>query len=185
MKNTKRMSSKDALMDAGFEVLSRNPGANLADIANAAGVSRATLHRYFPSRDAFIAELAQQAVKEIDQACEHACTDLHSAADMLKSIFCALVPLGDRYGFLSYEALSAESSLHQEFSRQDKETEELVAAAKKEGVFDAAVPDSWIAQAYDHMLYAAWNTIRTDQATIHQATDLAWRTFTSGLERRP
>lgn len=171
-------------MDAGFEVLSRNPGANLSDIAGAAGVSRATLHRYFPSREAMIEELAQIALKEIDQACEQACDGLQSAAEMLQSIFHALVPLGDRHGFLSYETVPSNSILHSEFHRQDRETEELVAAAKEEGLFDPGVPDSWIAEAFDYLLYAAWNNIRAGQATTNQAAELAWRTFTSGLGAR-
>ena len=44
-----------AILDAAAHVLSEHgSGANLADVAAAAGVSRATLYRYYPDRDALL-----------------------------------------------------------------------------------------------------------------------------------
>ena len=38
------------LLGAGLAFLSRNPAASLAEVAEVAGVGRATLYRYFSSR---------------------------------------------------------------------------------------------------------------------------------------
>jgi AcrR family transcriptional regulator len=46
-----------ALLAAGRQTLTANPGATLADVAAAAGVSRATIYRYFDSRAALLEAL--------------------------------------------------------------------------------------------------------------------------------
>jgi len=181
MNQSKRITAQAALIEAGFTVLSRNPSANLADVAEAAGVTRATLHRYFPSRHALVSALALLAIKEIDQAVEQASANSMSAKAALKDIFVALIPLGDRHGFLAHDSIEPDQLVQAEFDRMQRETEELVAAAQAEGAFGSDVPISWIVRSYDYLLYAAWESVGAEDVTIKQAAELGWRTLTSGL----
>lgn len=181
MTSVVKIATPDAIAEAGFRVLSRNPGANLAEVANAAGVTRATLHRYFPSRQALTAELAQRAIQEMEDAVEIACANSTTAGEALRDSLIALIPLGDRYGFLAHEELNHDAAIEAEFLRIQAETSEWIEAAKLEGVFDHAVPTAWINRAYDYLLYSAWDSVRAEETTPSQAADLAWRTLTSGL----
>ncbi|MCI5047224.1 MAG: TetR/AcrR family transcriptional regulator [Aquisalinus sp.] len=180
--DTKRPTAREAIIAAAFEVLSRNPGAKLSDIAERAGVGRATLHRYFASRDDLIQALAMTAVEEMDEAAEVAMKDARSYSEALKAIVSAFIPLGDRYSFLMREPLEESTALAEEFERQAEETRQLIEKTKKEGLFDPAVPTDWLVQAFDHLLYAGWESVRTGQTTPRQAADLAWRTLTHGLK---
>lgn len=184
MTNTVRPSSRDAIIDAAFDVFSRNAGASLSEVAERAGVGRATLHRHFSSRNDLIRALARIAIREMDEVVEAACADVASYGEAMRVSLKVLIPLGDRHGFLALEPIEADPDIQREFDRQRRETEEMIEAAKKEGLLDASVPTAWIVQAYDHLLYAGWETVRAEKATPAQAADLAWRTLVSGLGRK-
>ena len=184
MTNSTRMTAHDALIEAAFVVLSRDPSAPLSAVAEAAGVGRATLHRHFSGRDELVRALAQIAIAEMDAAAETACEDVQSAAEALQRTLEALIPLGDRYGFLANEPLEHDPAIRAENRRQRRETEAMVEAAKLEGVFDTNAPTAWIVRAYEYLLCAAWESVRAEDATTGQAADLAWRTLTSGLGGR-
>jgi AcrR family transcriptional regulator len=51
---SKSEAARASLLDAGRRALTANPGATLADVASEAGVSRATVYRYFDSRAALL-----------------------------------------------------------------------------------------------------------------------------------
>ncbi|MGI9504412.1 MAG: hypothetical protein ACR2RE_15295 [Geminicoccaceae bacterium] len=68
------------------------------------------------------------------------------------------------------------------YQRQLKELADAIDEAKAEGGFSADTPTSWIVQAFDHLVYAGWESVRAGEATASQAADLAWRTLTKGLE---
>ena len=184
MTNLIRLPSREAIIEAGFTVLNRNPSASLAQVAELAGVGRATLHRHFLSREALIHALAEIAITEMDEVVEEACADVKSYGEALRVSLEVLIPMGDRYGFLASEAIEHAPDLQKEFARQQHETEEMVEAAKREKVFDRAVPTAWIVQAFDYLLMAAWESVRTGDVTQAQAADLAWQTLTSGLGRQ-
>ena len=181
MNTPTRLSSREALIEAAFQVLSRNPGASLSTIAEQAGVGRATLHRHFPSRNDLVKALAQTAIVEMDEAADDACRDAKSYGDAMRLTLGALIPLANRYGFLSSEPVEDDPDIKSEFDRQLKETREMVEGAKSEGLFDSVVPTEWIAQAYEYLLYAAWENVNTGALTAAQAGDLAWKTLTVGL----
>ena len=61
---------------------------------------------------------------------------------------------------------------------------EMVDAAKGEGLFDTAVPTTWIVQAFDHLMYAGWESVKAGKTTQDQAAALAWRTLIHGLGRQ-
>ncbi|MCR9079125.1 MAG: TetR/AcrR family transcriptional regulator [Hyphomonadaceae bacterium] len=181
MTNSIRPSTRDAIVEAAFAVFSKDPSAALSDVATLAGVGRATLHRHFSSRDDLIRQLAKIANQEMDDAVDAACADVASYSEAVRKSLHALIPLGDRYGFLELEPIDDDPELKAAFERQKRETEAMVDAAKGEGLFDTAIPTSWIVQAYDHLLYAGWESVKAGGTTPDQAADLAWRTLTTGL----
>ncbi|MEL7130153.1 MAG: TetR/AcrR family transcriptional regulator [Pseudomonadota bacterium] len=179
--NSFRPTARNAIVDAGFTIFNRDPSASLAQVAELAGVGRATLHRHFSSRADLLSALSQIAIKEMDDAVEEACSGLTSYGEAMRVSLDVLIPLGDRYGFLSLDAVEHDPDLQCEFTRQRQETEEMVAGAQDEGLFDPAVPTAWIVQAYEYLLYAAWESVKAEETTRQQASDLAWQTLTSGL----
>ncbi|MEV1178249.1 helix-turn-helix domain-containing protein [Nonomuraea sp. NPDC049784] len=60
--------SMRAIMAAAEEVLSANPVATMEQIAETAGVARATIHRRFASREALIEAMEVAAWREIQEA---------------------------------------------------------------------------------------------------------------------
>lgn len=60
--------SIDLILEAADAVFTRNPGASIEEVAKAAGVARATVHRRFTSRDALYDALAQQLDEKLRQA---------------------------------------------------------------------------------------------------------------------
>ena len=181
MKLSIRPSTRDAIIEAAFQVLNKNPGAALADIAARAGVGRATLHRHFASRDDLVRALAKIAAREMEDAVEAACADARAHGEVARLALQALIPLGDRHGFLALEAFANDPEMQAIYAREQRETAEMVEAAKGEGLFDPAVPTSWIVQAYDHLMYAGWESVKAGEATPEQAASLAWRTLIHGL----
>lgn len=180
MSDTTRPTARDALVEAAFAVFSRDPSASLSAIAERAGVGRATLHRYFASREALIHALARIAIEEMEAATEAACADVPTHGEALRRTLEALIPLGDRHGFLALEPVEDDAQIAAAFAAQQRETRAAVEGAIGEGMFDDRVPAAWIVQAYDHLLYAAWESVRAGEATPTQAAALAWRTLTTG-----
>ncbi len=181
MKNSIRPSSEDAIIEAAFTLLNKDPSASLSQIASLAGVGRATLHRYFSSREDLIKTLAQTAIREMNDVVENAIQDIDSYTEVAKIILEVLIPLGDRHGFLALEAFEHDEELKTEFKRQKQETADLMEGLKEEGLLDISTPTSWIIQVYDHILFAAWESVKNGETTVSQASDLAWRTFINGL----
>lgn len=53
--------NREAILDAAVEVLAREPDASVDEIAEAAGVSRATLYRHFRTREDIVDALREEA----------------------------------------------------------------------------------------------------------------------------
>lgn len=176
-----RPDTRDAILEAAFQVFGRDPTASLADVAARAGVGRATLHRHFRGREDLMAALARAATREIDAAVEAATRDAASYGEALRRSLDAMVPLASRQWFLSRELFEDNPEVMADHRRQQAELDEAIEAAKAEGCFDPALPTAWIRQAFDYLLFAAWESVHAGEATPAQAAELAWRTLTRGL----
>ncbi len=177
-----RPSTEQAIIEAAFQLLNQNPRASLADIANHAGVGRATLHRHFSGRDDLIKVLMLQAIDETERAADTASQHASSYAEALQLIFKAIIPLGNRHWFLAQEHEPGDRTIKRKLEQQNKAMNKVINHAKTEGLFSSELPNDWIIQTYDHMIHAAWEMVRTGQATIDQATQLAWQTLINGLK---
>jgi TetR/AcrR family transcriptional regulator, mexCD-oprJ operon repressor len=75
--------------------------ASMNDVAEAAGVARATVYRYFPSRDALLGELARAAVDEVDARLASARIDEVAPEEGIARAVRALVDVGDSFVLLA------------------------------------------------------------------------------------
>ena len=177
-----RPTARDALLNAAAELLSRNPGAPLAEIAAMAGVGRATLHRHFASRDDLIRALALDALERLERATAHLSPETSQARDFLYQLLEALLPLGDRAHFLASEpAAFTDPEIKAVYDRQLKDLAELVGWLKAEGEIAAEVPTAWAVAVIDSQIYAAWSAVQAGAIARRDAPDLLFRTLLRGL----
>ena len=70
------------------------------DIARAAGVVRRTVYGHFPSREALIAGIADEAAREVTEALDHGAASAASPVEALVGSMMATWEIGDRYRLL-------------------------------------------------------------------------------------
>ena len=93
-----------AILDAAARVLAdRGASANMAEVAAASGVSRATLYRYYPSRETLLEALAAQALTDAGSRIADAGLERCPVPEAIERIVRALLAVGDRYAVLSSE----------------------------------------------------------------------------------
>lgn len=179
-----KLDTKDAILQAGFDIFSKNSGASLDKVAKRAGVGRATLHRYFSSRDDLIEALAWTAMGELNEAVEDAVQEAQSYTEGLKLALTAIVPLSNRQLFLANEPLDHIPKISEAYLKDKQELIADIEKAKLEGTFASDIPSIWIAESFEALIYAAWIMVKDGEATHKQAADLAWRTLTVGLSNQ-
>ncbi|MEM6974138.1 MAG: TetR/AcrR family transcriptional regulator [Pseudomonadota bacterium] len=176
-----RPDTRDAIVEAAFLVFAERPTATLGDVAEKAGVGRATLHRHFPGRADLMRALALVALDELEQAVGAATERAETHAEGFRLSLHAIVPLSNRQWFLAHEGLETDPEIAAAYRKSLDDLHADIDAAKAEGVFAEDVPTAWIAEAYENLTYAAWSLVRAGDATPKQAAELAWRTLTGGL----
>jgi AcrR family transcriptional regulator len=91
-----------AILDAAAHVFSeQGTAANLADVAAAAGVSRATLYRYYPNREALLKALAAHALTELANRLNEAGLERATVKEAIERLARALVTVGERYSVVA------------------------------------------------------------------------------------
>jgi TetR/AcrR family transcriptional regulator, mexCD-oprJ operon repressor len=77
--------------------------ASMNEVAEAAGVARATVYRYFPNREALLDELAQTAVRDVDTRLASARIDAVAPEEGVARAVRALVEVGNLFVVLARE----------------------------------------------------------------------------------
>lgn len=102
LKTTPRFDrTSAAILDAAARVFAEDGGAaSLAAVASAAGVSRATLYRYYASREALLEALVHDAIEDAARRLADAGLERAPVEDAIERILRAFVTVGDRYAVL-------------------------------------------------------------------------------------
>jgi TetR/AcrR family transcriptional regulator, mexCD-oprJ operon repressor len=92
-----------AILDKAAGILAeRREAASLAEIAEAAGVARSTLYRYFPNRDALLQALADTAQDEIQERIDEAQLEVLPVPEAIARLTRGLIAAGSKYIALAY-----------------------------------------------------------------------------------
>jgi TetR/AcrR family transcriptional regulator, mexCD-oprJ operon repressor len=100
---------KTAILEAAAEVLAAHgEQASMSDVAAAAGVARATVYRYFPSRQVLLDELAQLAVAEAAERLAGGGLESVPVPEAIERAVRSLVAVGDSFVVLARERVAPE-----------------------------------------------------------------------------
>src|SRR4026207_1337521 len=98
-----------AILDGAARIFAlQGAQASMNDVAEAAGVARATVYRYFPNREALLDELARAAGCAVDTRLESARIDEVSPEEGIARAVRALVDVGDAFVLLTRERLRSD-----------------------------------------------------------------------------
>jgi TetR/AcrR family transcriptional repressor of mexCD-oprJ operon len=93
-----------AILDGAAQLFaSGGEHASMNEVAEAAGVARATVYRYFPNREALLDELAQTALRDVDMRLASARIDAVPPEEGIARAVRALVDVGNLFVVLARE----------------------------------------------------------------------------------
>lgn len=173
-----RARTRQAILDAAAAQWSHDPTVGLGDIAAAAGVGRATIHRYFSDRQVLHAALITDSWMTLQTAIKQAGPVTDSALEVIQRIITAMVHAGDRVSFLFTTTEGTPSEADAGIAR---EVDELILAeierGQREGALDSAVPARWIELMIWSTVYTGMQAAADGLVPRHGVNELIRRTL--------
>jgi AcrR family transcriptional regulator len=172
---------KRPLLDVVAEVLVTQPGASLAEVAFAAGISRTTLHKHYATRDELVLAVGLRAIEIWEQAVDRVADEPGTKAG-LRELLAAMIESGPQLAFLFRNPiLDEDHELIQRYLEVEKRCLAVLDRARSQGVLAADTPDWWLLQTVFALVYTAAESVQAGKLAPLDAPDLALRTLLHGL----
>jgi TetR/AcrR family transcriptional repressor of mexCD-oprJ operon len=143
-----------AIVDAAAHVLAeRGDQASMTDVAAAAGVARATVYRYFPSREALLRRVGELAVADAGARLVASRIGEVAPDDGVARAVRALADVGDAFIVLARERV--EPDRRQFEAAVIGPLRELFDRGQAAGAFRADLSTSWLVEAFVGLIASA------------------------------
>src|SRR3954447_24906396 len=103
---------RDHVLRTAAALLTRKSTATMDEVAKAAGISRATLHRQFAGRDALVRALESLGIAECEAALDAARLDEGTASEAVRRLVSEIQPAAGLLAFLYGENQLWEADQH-------------------------------------------------------------------------
>ncbi|MGH3612003.1 MAG: TetR/AcrR family transcriptional regulator [Pseudonocardia sp.] len=185
-RETKRDRTRRAVLETAARLLVKDAGTSLAEIAAAAGVSRTTVHRHFPTQQALLHALALKAVGGLSTALAECRLEDGSASQVLQRVADALVPMADELRFLDVGAAGWElPDLLERWYSVTAVLEVLIERGKAEGDLRPELPTAWIADVFAAAMWAAGDSVADGRLAARDAPRLVIDVLLRGAGTAP
>ncbi|MFJ7529477.1 TetR/AcrR family transcriptional regulator [Streptomyces griseus] len=181
-----KQRTRRAVLDAAAGEWARDPAASLGRIAAAAGVGRATVHRYFPDREHLRSALTSDSWAALHAAIVEAAPGSGPVSEVIDRIVSAMVHVGDRLLFLFASAGDDPSPADAEVAGAVDEI--LVAEIRRGqrgGELDSTVPAEWIQRMVWSIVYTGLHATGDGLVARHGVDDLIRWTLRGAIGARP
>ncbi|WP_246259573.1 TetR/AcrR family transcriptional regulator [Streptomyces typhae] len=149
---------RDQVLRRAAAQLTRKGSSTMDEVARAARISRATLHRHFAGRDALIRALEELGIQECEAAMGAARLGEDSAQDALRRLIREIEPAAGLLAFLVTEnQLFEGDAQHEGWARLDVRIAELFRRGQESGEFRIDLSAAWLTEAlYGLVGSGAW-----------------------------
>lgn len=149
---------REHVLRSAAALLTRKSTATMDEVAKAAGISRATLHRQFAGRDALVRALEELGIQECEAALEAARLDEGPAPDAARRVVKELESAAGLLAFLYSENQLFEGEARNEgWDRLDARLGALFRRGQQSGEFRIDLTPAWLTEAvYGLMASGVW-----------------------------
>jgi len=169
---------RQAILDAAAALLlERGDSAIMAELADAAGIGRATLYRYFSTREELMSALASAALDDASSRLEAADLDHVPVPEAMARIFRAILACGAKFEFIRTE--------HEFIDKDDaaKRIGEPIRAVLRRGMDDGTLrsdlPLEVLSGMFGGMIVGAFRALSI--LGVERASAVAAETLLNGL----
>ncbi|MEV5641374.1 helix-turn-helix domain-containing protein [Streptomyces flaveolus] len=149
---------REQVLRSAAALLTRRATATMDEVARAAGISRATLHRHFAGRDALVRALEALGIAECETAIDAARLDDGPAAEAVRRLVREMESATGLLAFLYTENQLFEGEQQNEgWARMDARLTELFRRGQESGEFRIDLTPVWLTEAlYGLLASGAW-----------------------------
>ncbi|MGW2180809.1 TetR/AcrR family transcriptional regulator [Streptomyces sp. NPDC001732] len=153
---------REQVLRSAAALLTRKSTATMDEVARAAGIGRATLHRHFAGRDALVRALEELGIQEFEAALDTAALDEGSAEEALRRLIAAVEPAAGLLSFLVTEnQLFEGEQVNEGWNRLDARVAAFFRRGQERGEFRIDLTPAWLTEAlYGLISSGAW-TVQT------------------------
>lgn len=180
-----RERTRRAILAAAIPTLVGKPTASLGEVADAAGVARSTLHRYFPDRAALVAALNGHVEAEYAAAIERSRPDEGTGLEAYRRICDEMFAVDAFAWWLQHtepqatdDSADGDGSCDDSSGTQvDDRLADVVRRGHDDGTIDASLDPDWLVNHIWAVLYAAWH-LQGPRRSRQQVREIAMTTLT-------
>jgi TetR/AcrR family transcriptional repressor of mexCD-oprJ operon len=150
---------REQVLRAAADLLSRRATASMDEIAKAAGVSRATLHRHFPGRDALVRALGLLGIAQTEQCLDAARIEEGDPVGAVRRLIAEAMPVSGFLAFLYGEnQLYDFAEINEGWARIDARVAALFRRGQDVGALRHDLTPAWLVEAlYALIAASAWS----------------------------
>jgi TetR/AcrR family transcriptional regulator, mexCD-oprJ operon repressor len=174
--------TRRAILDAAARILARRPDSAMADIAEEAGVGRATLYRHFPTRESLIGGVQEAGTDELVAAFASADLDKLPVDRAIARATGVFLRTGAKYA-----AVIGRDDEHREHAAKNraiKPIRELIARGVRDGELRTDLTGDTLFEMYSALIARAQLLTITETVTPEQAADAVVAVFLEGALKR-
>ncbi len=176
----------DELLNTAVATLAANPGASLQDIADGAGISRATLHRRFASRDELLLAIGDWALGQVESIARSVESRQLAGLGALEVILEQAVLLAPKIGFLiSEHSLECDTAFMGRVEATMHQWHRAIEDGQRRGEIRVDLPARWIVDAIEGLLIAVFHGQRRGFTAPADALRLVRLTLLEGILASP
>ncbi|WP_166784648.1 MULTISPECIES: TetR/AcrR family transcriptional regulator [unclassified Cryobacterium] len=170
-----------ALLAAAADVLARDPDSSMADVAQAANLTRATLYRHFSNRQTLLKAIQAEALTRASETLFACRLDDGNALEVLRRVIGALGKHGMRFRIILMKASDASPRFLTQRDQVLAPVVDVVKRGQLEGDIRSDLSPEWIVTAMASLLIAAVRAAPTTKHSDADVSDLIFRTLVGGI----
>lgn len=183
---------RDQILGSAQRLLNVDAAASMGAIAESGGISRATLHRYFPTRESLLTELGTRSLDRWQQRLDAGSAEQVAAdadpdriAASISDLVRGYVEDAHDFGFaLTDHFILNDASLRERTEHLTSREAALWATAQEAGVLRVDLAPRWICHAVYGLLVAGREADRLGNVASRDLADLVLSTFLTGVDGR-
>lgn len=176
---------REQVLRSAAALLTRKSTATMDEVARAAGISRATLHRHFAGRDALVRALEELGLQECEAALDRARLDEGGAGAALRRLVKETEPAAGLLAFLYTEnQLFEGDGQNQGWNRIDDRLAALFRRGQEDGEFRIDLTPVWLTEAFYGLVGSGAWAVQEGRVAANDFSYMIAELLIGGAQRR-